>query len=305
MSDLVLPLQSSFIPGMSTHDNVLVIQELIHSLRKSKGRVGGMVIKLDLEKAYDKVNWEFLEQTLDFFGFPPNLVRLIMFCVTNSKPRVLWNGEPLTPFVPSCGLRQGDPLSTYLFVLCVERLGYLVEHEVNEGKWDPLPVCRGGPRFSHLFFADDLLFMAKATKENATTINSILEKFCGSLGLLVNKAKSQIFFSKNTDRGIRRCISGLLGFGCTNDLGKYLGAPLVHNRVSSNLYNELIDRVQSRLTTWKAKMLNIAERTALIQSVTPAMPSYIMQSSWISTAVCNRLDKLNRVFFVGIRWELS
>ncbi|KAG8368960.1 hypothetical protein BUALT_Bualt15G0100600 [Buddleja alternifolia] len=96
-------LQSSFIPGRSTHDNVLVIQELIHSLRKSKGRVGGMVIKLDLEKAYD-------------------------------KPRVLWNGELLMPFVPSCGLRQGDPLSPYLFVLCVERLGYLVEHEVNEGK---------------------------------------------------------------------------------------------------------------------------------------------------------------------------
>ncbi|KAG8369117.1 hypothetical protein BUALT_Bualt15G0117900 [Buddleja alternifolia] len=213
-----------------------------------------------------------------------------------STPRVLWNGEPLNPLTPTCGLRQGDPLSPYLFVLCVERLGYLIEQEVDEGVWEPLAVSRGGPRFSHLFFADDFIFLARATQRSTAAIVSIIEKFCSSSGLVINKEKSKVFFSRNTNRGLRRILASQLGIGCTMDLGKYLGVPLVHNRASPGLYNELIDRVQSQLSSWKAKMLNLAGQAILIQSVTTAMPSYIMQSSWFPTSICDWLDKLNRSF---------
>lgn len=83
-------------------------------------------MKLDLEKAYDKVRWDFLEETLRVFNFPESLVSLIMFCVKNASTKILWNGEPLDTFEHSCGLRQGDPISPYLFVLCVERISYLI-----------------------------------------------------------------------------------------------------------------------------------------------------------------------------------
>ncbi|KAG8370662.1 hypothetical protein BUALT_Bualt13G0006600 [Buddleja alternifolia] len=98
------------------------------------GQPGSMIIKLDLEKAYDKVRWDFLAQTLRFFLIPESLIRLIMNCVESANLHFLWNGEPLDPIAPSCGLRQGDPLSPYLFVLCMERLAYLIEEEVNTHK---------------------------------------------------------------------------------------------------------------------------------------------------------------------------
>ncbi|KAG8365002.1 hypothetical protein BUALT_Bualt18G0057700 [Buddleja alternifolia] len=269
MSKFVSPLQSSFIPGRGTHDNVIVIQEMLHSLRKSHSKVGGMIITLDLEKAYDKINWLFLEQTLEFFDFAPHIIRLIMFCVKSARPRVLWNGEPLQTFSPKCGLRQGDPLSPYLFVLCVERLVYLINEAVEDHSWIPLPSCRGGPKFSHLFFADDLMLMTKATSENAYTIGKILEVFYANSGLM---------------------------FGCTTNLGKYLGVPLVHSRASVSLYRGLIDKVQSRLSLWKANMLNFAGSSTLINAVTTAMPSHVMQTTWLPTSVCDHLDKLNRAF---------
>lgn len=116
-----------------------------------------MIMKLDLKKAYDKVNWDFLEDTLRTFKFPESLINLIMFCVRNATTRILWNGEPQEAFDHSCGLRQGDPLSPYLFVLCIKRLSYLINEAVMKRQWQPIIPCRGGPHLSHLFFADDLI----------------------------------------------------------------------------------------------------------------------------------------------------
>ncbi|KAG8388442.1 hypothetical protein BUALT_Bualt02G0126300 [Buddleja alternifolia] len=296
MSKFVSPLQSSFIPRRGTHDNIIVIQEMLHSLRKSHSKIGGMIIKLDLEKAYDKINWRFLEQTLEFFDFPLRIIRLTMFCVKSARPRVLWNGEPLQAFSPKCGLRQGDTLSPYLFVLCVERLAYLINEAAEDYSWIPLPSCRGGPKFSHLFFADDLMLMAKATSENAYTIGKILEVFCANSGLMVNDSKSRVFFSRNTNQGVKRHIVNHLKFGCTTDLGKYLGVHLVHSRASVSLYRGLIDKVQSRLSSWKAKMLNFAGCSTLINAIITAMPSHVMKTTWLPTSVCDLLDKLNRAF---------
>lgn len=94
--DLISLCQSSFIKGRSTQDDIFVMQEILHSLRtKKKNKIGCMVMKLDLEKAYDRVNWNFLEDTLHAFNFPINLIDVIMFHVRNSKSQILWKGEPL------------------------------------------------------------------------------------------------------------------------------------------------------------------------------------------------------------------
>ncbi|KAG8365030.1 hypothetical protein BUALT_Bualt18G0060600 [Buddleja alternifolia] len=223
----------------------LIIQKLIHLLRKSKSKTGGMVLKNDLEKAYDRVSWSFLHETLDLFKFLTNVTRLIMDCVMSSRPRILWNREPLPPFQPSCGLRQGDPLSPYLFVLCMERLGYMIEEATWKGRWKPVAMCRGGPKISHLFFADDLLLTAKVTLSNAWTIKDVLDEFCGLSGLKVNISKSKIFFSKSTSWRNRRRVASRLGFGGTNDLGKYLGVPIVHHRASPRIYRQLVDKGKS------------------------------------------------------------
>lgn len=101
-----------------------------------------MIFKIDLEKAYDKISWKFLKDTLQYFNFSDLWIDLIMNCVSNVSTSIIWNGEPLPEFSPQRGLRQGDPLSPYLFVLCMERLSHLINNKVENGKWKGIAVSR-------------------------------------------------------------------------------------------------------------------------------------------------------------------
>ena len=104
MMDLVSPLQNSFIPGRSTTDNVIITQEILHHMHSSKNKKGTMAIKVDLHKAYDSVDWQFLDQVLVSFGFQDRIKRLIMFCVSSSSLSLVWNGVRLPGFHPNRGL---------------------------------------------------------------------------------------------------------------------------------------------------------------------------------------------------------
>ena len=123
---LVSPLQTAFIPGRKGVDNAIIFQELIHSMSKKKGKEGVMAIKIDLEKAYDHLEWSFIRDILTLFKFPNQLISLIMSCVSSSSISILLNGRALDPFQLSRGIRQGDLLSPYLFILCMEVLGVLI-----------------------------------------------------------------------------------------------------------------------------------------------------------------------------------
>lgn len=125
LSQLISEMQSSFVPGRHITDNIIVSQEIIHSMWTMKGRKGFMAIKVDLEKAYDRLSWDFIRDTLYAARLPGELVSVIMQCIESSTLSVLWNGCATKTFNPSKGIRQGDPLSPYIFVLCLERLTQL------------------------------------------------------------------------------------------------------------------------------------------------------------------------------------
>lgn len=133
MGNLVSPLQSSFIKGRGIEDNVIVVKEMAHIFHKAKKGKNIMALKLDLSKAYDSLEWAFIRDTLISYSFPTCLVNLIMCCITTPKISVLWNWEITDEFMPSRGIRQGDPLSSYIFVLCLDRLSMLIEDQVAKG----------------------------------------------------------------------------------------------------------------------------------------------------------------------------
>lgn len=299
LSKIISPYQSSFIPGRSTNDNIIITQELLHTLRSKKGKKWGMIFKIDLEKAYDKISWTFLEDTLHYFNFDISWITLIMNCVCNASTAILWNGEPLPSFNPGRGLRQGDPLSPYLFVLCMERLSNMINAKVDQGLWKGISVAKDSTSLTHLFFADDLILFGEATEMNCRNILEVLDNFCDISGQSMNLHKSKMYVSPNLPISEARNLSHICGIALTDDLGNYLGIPLLHSRVNKNHFNRIIEKIQSRLAGWKTSTLAFTGRATLIQSVTSASPSYTMQTLELPISVCNKIDKLNRDFLWG------
>ena len=165
---LVLPQiisenQSAFLSERLITDNVLIAFELMHYLdHKKEGKDCYMAIKLDMSKTYDRVEWGFIEQVMVKLGFHDSWICLIMRCITSVSYSVLINGVAFGNIIPSRGLRQGDPLSPYLFLLCADGFSSLISKAVRNQMLSGLSICRGGPKISHLFFADDSLFFCKA-----------------------------------------------------------------------------------------------------------------------------------------------
>lgn len=145
-----------------------------------------------------------------------------MSCVTNFSTAIIWNGEPLEEFSPQRGLRQGDPLSPYLFVLCMERLSALINTKVQEGNWKGIKVSRNALPISHLFFADDLILFGEVNSRTCSAIMNVLHEFCDMSGQSINFAKSKVFVSKNVPRDKAKNISSLSGIPLTTNLGRYL-----------------------------------------------------------------------------------
>ncbi|KAJ7957099.1 Ribonuclease H, partial [Quillaja saponaria] len=160
--------------------------------------------------------------TLNLFGFPEKWVNLVMTCMSSVCTSILWNGEKIECFHPKQGIRQGNPLSPYLFVLSMERLGQFMNDEVQNERWKPFRVGQSSIRLFHLFFADDIFLFCEASGDQAKHVRRCLDRFSMVSGLNVNLTKSKVFFSSNTRRGRRREIGDIIRMGSTNDRGKYL-----------------------------------------------------------------------------------
>lgn len=189
------------IAGRSTIDNSIIIQEVVHSMSNMTGRKGMMIIKLDLEKAYDRMDWSFIEDSLSLLSIPPHLIAIIKACLASLSLSINWHGRASENFTPSCGIRQGDPLSTYLFVIAMERLSHAILDAVEAGDWKPMKFGRGGSEISHLMFADDLRLISEAYNQQALKAKSILDTFCtcsGRRSTLVNPRCSYQIMSIKT-----------------------------------------------------------------------------------------------------------
>src|SRR4051812_15807276 len=166
-------------------------------------------------------------------------------------------------------------------------------------QWKPIKLGKRGLPLSHLFFADDLLLFSYADDEQVALIKNILTKFAISSGHLVNDTKTRVFFSKNVHASRAVHLSSQLEFTLSNDLGKYLGTPLLLRRPTKHTYNDMVEKVTKRLSGWNASTLSLAGRTTLTQAVLQAIPLYTMQTSMIPLSICDKLDMHCRSFVWG------
>ena len=299
LNKLVSPLQSAFVPGRRGVDNAILVQEIIHTLSMKKGRVGYMAIKVDLEKAYDKVEWSFIRKVLINANLPHNLISLIMSCVSSVSTSILFNGGNMEPILPSRRIRQGDLLSPYLFILCMEVLGHLIEEKCRDNKWNPVKSSNNGIAVSHLFFVDDLVLFAKADHGNCLTIRDVLDSFCARSRQFISESKSRVYLSSNVDADTRESLCDILGFRSTPNLGNYLGFPIKHRGGRNEDLNFILERVKQKLAGWKANFLSLAGRAILIQASTTTIPAYVMQCTTLPKKLLDNLDRVNRNFLWG------
>ena len=176
--------QSGFAPGKSIFEGVIVAHEVIHSLRMNKE--AGMMLKLDIRKAYDNVNRLFLMRVLDKFGFSECWCKWIFSCIDSPRISILVNDNSQGYFEMEKDIRQGDLISPFLFIILVEVLGRAISKARREGRWRGLQVARGVDLVTHLQFVDDNFLMGEACIREAECMQFVLENYSNVTSQCIN-----------------------------------------------------------------------------------------------------------------------
>ena len=213
---------------------------------------------------------------LELLGFHFTWIFWIRQCITTSSFSILLDSAPFGKFTPSRGLRQGDLLSPFLFILGAEILSRLIKREESLGLLHGIKMARMCPPISHLLFADDVIIFSKANTCEAGVILKCLNTYSSWSSQHINMSKSAIFFSRNCKTTVKKAINGILHLALLPSRAKYLGIPLFMHRRKKESFIDFKDKILAGISGWKARLLSQAARTTLVKSVVNAIPTYLM-----------------------------
>jgi ABC-type sugar transport system permease subunit len=297
--------QSGYVEGRQILDNIILAHEVIHSLKSS---CMGMIIKLDFSKAFDTISWKYMQQILTAFGFHPDWISWILNLTSSIFFSILVNGAPSKTFSPTRGIRQGDPLSPFLFVILAEGLSHHIQAHIASGALQGLKLHGMDSPISHSQFVDDTMTMGSSTAKESSTIRTILDDFSTALGISINAGKSQVFFF-NTPESIQIHLENLLGFTRISLPSKYLEAPLTDNPSCLSPWEPLLTSLDHHLQSWTFRSLNLAGRLTLLKSVLQAIPLYLFSALVVPKSIINSIRSIQINFLwqgtkEGRKWAL-
>lgn len=201
------------------------------------------------------------------FGFSETWIKWIMGAVKSVNYSVLVNGIPHGTIQPQRGIRQGDPLSPYLFILCVDILSHLIKNRVAEGDIRGIRIGNGVPGVTHLQFADDSLFFCQSNVRNCQALKDVFDVYEYYSGQKINMSKSMITFGSRVHGTTQNRLKNILGIQSHGGGGKYLRLPEQFGRKKRDMFNYIIERVKKRTSSWSAKYLSPAGKEIMLKSV--------------------------------------
>lgn len=298
LPDIISKEQSAFVSGRIISDNIIVAYECLHFMRTNgTKRNGHCALKLDMSKAYDRVEWHYLFGIMERLGFRNKWIDLIRKCVTTASFSIIFNGKPLEKFKPSRGIRQGDPISPYLFLLCAEGLSCLLNK--NNDKEMGIVVANNAPKISHLLFADDSLLFFKADASVAEEIEMILSAYCDASGQRINYDKSSILFTKKCSDNLKEVVKRKVHVFNEALTERYMGLPTDVGRSKGGAFKYLKDQVWKRVQGWMEQSLSDGGKEVLIKAVAQAVPTYSMGYFRLPRGLCQALNAMIQKFWWG------
>ena len=219
-----------------------------------------------MSKSFDKISWQYIRENLKGFCFNPTWIQWITSLISSSFFLIFLNGIPSSTFKPSRGIRQGDPLSPFLFIFMVEGISRSIHSVVNNTSHKGLSIHNMNPPLSHTQFFDDTTLMGEPTLREAKTLKSILEDFVVASETSINQRSSHIFFF-NTPLRIQLNIAIELGFQRSSLPTKYLSIQLSENSLKQAHRNDLLASLEKRLSSWTFGTLNTPSRLILLKPI--------------------------------------
>uniref|UniRef100_A0A803QNS7 Reverse transcriptase domain-containing protein n=1 Tax=Cannabis sativa TaxID=3483 RepID=A0A803QNS7_CANSA len=242
-----------------------------------------MALKLDKSKAYDRVGWRFIEAMMICLGYDKSWVDKVMKCINSVSFSVLINGEVSGHIQPQCGLRQGDPLSPYLFLLCSEGLSCFIHEAKRADRIHGIKFGKEGIKLSHLFFPDDSFVFLDATVEEGQSMKAVLEEYSWLSGQQINFAKSSLCVGSKIKQEQGAILAAEIGVKLVECHTKYLGLPASIGKRKKEVFESIRSKIRDILQGWKASLFSQAGREILLKAVIQAIPTYVMS--------CFRLPK--------------
>jgi len=191
-------------------------------------------------------------------GFSYKWIQWMVMSVESVDYNVLVNGEPVGLVIPGRGLRQGDPLFPYLFIICAECLSSLIQNAEENETISGTSICRGALSVSHLLFADDCFLFFKAEESQAQVMKIIMNTYEAAFGKAISLLKSEIFYSRNVSDALKNSITNILAVRVVLGTSKYLGMPSMIGRDRTATFAFIKDRVWQRINSLSSKCLSKA-----------------------------------------------
>ena len=249
-------MQNAFVLSRLITDNVIIAYEYLNKIRHSKGKREGLVaLKLDISKTYDRIEWDFVKGVMQKLGFPKKWVNLTMNYISTTSFSVLINGVAKGLIHPQRGLRQGCPLSSYLFIMCAEVFSNMLVHAENQNFVHGLRFSKN-ISVTHLLFTDDSLIFSKASTFHCKNLKRLFDCYTAASGQVFNYEKSSMFFSYNTSSNHIEEIKRIFALNVVSKHEKYLGLPSMVGRKKTSFFNDIKLRLLNKLFSWEIKFFS-------------------------------------------------